>query len=318
MNPFLNSVEILKAVIRWKWHLLVIALISTAASIIFSGPSFIKPRFKSFAIIYPSNLIAYSTESPTEQMLQMLQSSDVRKQVIMDFNLVNHYEIDSVKNTHALSEVLKMYEENVNINKTEYESVQIEVWDTDPLVAASMVDSIIHLGDMKIRSMQREKAHEVLVISKTQLDLKKVEMDAMEDTLKKYSAQYGLLDFKIQAKEFSRGYVNALSSGRGVSESKTMLKTLAEQGNVFNSVSENIYRIRGTYNDLKVVYDIALRDVTKELSYANEVTHPILPDKKSYPIRWLIVVISVGASLFIAFLVLLLFSSKNRMEYRSV
>ena len=318
MNPFLNSVEILKLVIRWKWHLAVIALITLIASVIFSGPTFIKPRFKSFALVYPSNLITYSTESATEQMLQMLQSSDVRKQMIDEFNLLKHYGIDSSKNTHAMTEVVKMYGENITIDKTEYESVRIEAWDENPLVAAAMVDSIIHFGNMKIRALHREKANEVFIISKSQLELKKAEMDAMEDTLKKYSLQYGLLDFKIQAKEFSRGYANALTSGRGLNESKTMLKMLAEEGNLFNSVTENLWRVRGTYNDLKIVYDNAYRDVTKELSYTNEVTHPIVADKKSYPIRWLIVVISVGASLFIAFLVLLVFSSKNKMEYKSV
>lgn len=320
MNPFLNSVEILRAVIRWKWHLVVVALISLVASVIFSGPFFIEPKFKSFAIVYPSNLIAYSTESATEQMLQMLQSSDVREEVITRFNLVSHYEIDSARNIHARTEVIKMYEDNVKIKKTEYESVEIEVWDTDPLVAADMVDSIIHLGNLKIRSLQREKAHEVLVITRNQLDRQKAELDAMEDTLERYTRQYGLLDFKIQAKEFSRGYANAITSnaGRGLNESKSMLKTLAEHGNTFNSLSENLWRIRGTYNDLKVIYDNALRDVTKDLTYTNVVTHPIVADKKSYPIRWLIVVISVAASLFIAFFVLVLFSSKKLLQNKVV
>jgi hypothetical protein len=249
----------------------------------------------------------------------MLQSSDVRQEVINMFGLMKHYDIDSVRNLHARTEVVKMYEDNVNINKTEYESVEIEVWDTDPLVAAAMADSIIVLGDLKIRSLQREKAHEVLVLTKDQLDRKTAEMNAMEDSVEKYSIQYGLLDFKIQAKEYARGYANALtsSSGRGLNESKTMLKMLADHGNAFNAMNENLWRVRGTYNDLKILYDNAVRDVTKELSYANEVTHPIVADKKAYPIRWLIVVVSVGASLFIAFFVLILFSSKKQLQNRA-
>src|SRR2546423_2548847 len=123
MNEYLNSVDIVKVVIRWRWHLLIIVLISVAASIVFSGPAFIQPKYKSFAIVYPSNLISYSTESSTEQMLQMLQSSDVRKKIIRTFNLFQHYEIDSNKNKHAQTEMLAMYADNVNINKTEYESV---------------------------------------------------------------------------------------------------------------------------------------------------------------------------------------------------
>jgi uncharacterized protein involved in exopolysaccharide biosynthesis len=315
MNPFLNSVDILKAVIRWKWHLLVVVVVSIVASVIFSGPAFIKPKFKSFALVYPSNLIAYSTESATEQMLQMLQSSDVRQQIIHDFNLVSHYELDSTHDIHARSEVLKMYDENVTINKTEYESVQIEVWDTDPLVAAAMVDSIIVIGDREIRSVQREKSMEVLVIAKNQLERKKNELDSMETKIKEYSSKYGLLDYKIQAKEVTRGYAKAITgSGKGLNELKSQMKMLIENGEDFNSLSEHVWRIRGTYNDLKVLYDNAYRDVVKELSYANVVTHPIVADKKSYPIRWLIVVISAAASFFVAFFVLLSLSSRNEIR----
>ena len=76
-------------------------------------------------------------------------------------------------------------------------------------------------------------------------------------------------------------------------------------------MSEHLFRMRGTYNDLKVSHDVALRDVVKDLTYANVVTHPIVADKKSYPIRWLIVLISGSASFLLAFLVLLTFSSKK-------
>lgn len=313
MNPFLNSVDIFKAAIKWKWHLLIIALISFIASVIFSGPTFIKPKYKSFAIVYPSNLIAYSTENSTEQLLQLLQSSDIREDIIKTFNLKVHYEIDTLQNEHSHTEVIKMYEDNISISKTEYESVKIEVWDTDPFIASSMIDSIINLGNKKARSLQREKSKEVLVISKNQLDRKKAEMDSMDNLIKNYSITYGLLDYKIQTQEYSKGYAKSVvsKSGKGLNEMKAMLKTLEEKGEDFNSLTEHVWRIRGTYNDLKVVYDNNLRDVTKELTYTNIVTNAIPADKKSYPIRWLIVAVSVSASLFLAFMILLLFSSKK-------
>ena len=93
-----------------------------------------------------------------------------------------------------------------------------------------------------------------------------------------------------------------------------MLKTLTENGEDFISLTEHLWRIRGTYNDLKVLYDVALRDATKFLSYSNVVTHPIVADKKSYPIRWLIVLISTAASFFVAFFVLLMFDSRKTLR----
>lgn len=315
-NSFFNSAELIRSIIRWKKHLIIVGLISLGASILFSSPWFIKPKYKSFALAYPSNLIAYSTESATEQMLQLAQSSDIRERIIHDFDLYKHYDIDTVNNKHFRTDVIKMYEENVTIKKTEYESMEITVLDEDPVVASNMVDSIIHFFDVKARSLQAEKSAEVMVIAKNQLDQKLLQMDSMEEKLRTYRTQYGILDYKEQSKEATRGYLRGLSSGnqRATAEAKVMLDALREKGGEFNSLNEHLWRVRGNYNDLKLVYENAVRDVTKKLTYANVVSRPSPSDKKAYPIRWLIVLISVGSSLFLAFMILLIFNSKKEFS----
>jgi len=59
------------------------------------------------------------------------------------------------------------------------------------------------------------------------------------------------------------------------------------------------------YIELKTDYEVALRDVEKDLTYTNVVSNPIPADKKSKPVRWLIVCFSVFATLFISIAVLL-------------
>ena len=248
-------------------------------------------------------------------MLQLAQSSDIRDKVIKDFNLFRHYDIDTLKNIHFRTDVIKMYEENVTIKKTEYESMEITVLDEDPVIASAMVDSIIHFFDVKARSLQAEKCVVVMIIAKNQLDQKLAQMDSMEERLRKYRTEYGILDYKEQSKEALRGYLRGLSGGnpRAASEAKVMLDALRDKGGEFNALNEHLWRVRGTYNDLKLVYENAVRDVTKKLTYANVVTRPQPSDKKAYPIRWLIVLISVGSSLFLAFMVLLIFNSRQEL-----
>ncbi len=313
-NSFFDASEIINAINKWKKHLIIVGLISLAASILFSSPWFIKPKFKAYALIYPSNLIAYSNESATEQMLQLAQSSDIRDWVIKNFNLYEHYEIDTTKNQFYLSEVIKNYEENVSIKKTEYETMEITVFDTDPKVAARMVDSIIHYFDVKARQLHAEKSKEVLIISRDQLDQKRLQMDSMETKLKLYRTEYGLLDYKEQSREATRGYLRGLNSGSGrsVTEAQNLISALKDKGGEFNALNEHLWRIRGDYNELQLVYENAQRDVYKKLTYANVVTRPQPADKKSFPVRWLIVVISVGASLLVAFMTLLIFHSTNK------
>jgi capsular polysaccharide biosynthesis protein len=315
-NTFFNSIELLRLVKRWKKHLLIVGLISLAGSIIFSSPFFIKPKFKSFALIYPSNLIAYSTESATEQMLQLTQSYDIRDRVISTFHLFDHYGIDTVNNHSFHSEVYKMYDENIIIKKTEYESMEITVYDTDPLLASEIADSIIHYFDVKARALQVEKSYEVMIISAEQLTHKKSEMDSMETRLHEYGIKYGLLDYKTQSKEVTRAYMRGLSDNnkRVIDETKKIIEGLKDKGTEFNSINEHLWRTRGTYNDLKLLYDNAVRDVYKKLTYANVVTRPYPSDKKASPVRWLIVLISVGSSLLLAFMLLLIFDSKNKIS----
>ena len=145
-----------------------------------------------------------------------------------------------------------------------------------------------------------------MVISKNQLDQKLAQMDSMEERLRKYRTEYGILDYKDQSKEAIRGYLRGLSgnNSRATTEAKSMMDALRDKGGEFNALNEHLWRVRGTYNDLKLVYENAARDVTKKLTYANVVSRPQPSDKKAYPIRWLIVLISVGSSLFLAFMIL--------------
>ena len=206
-----------------------------------------------------------------------------------------------------------MYDQNVTVSKTEYESVDIVVYDTDPVYAAGMIDSMVSYLNKKARFLQREKSYEVLAMSRRRLGLKKIEMDSIEALIQTYRDKYGLLEYKTQAKEYARAYLKALQSGspRALSESKQMLMSLGEKGGEFSALSEHLWRVRGAYNDLKLEYETFLNDVSKELTYANIVTYPVPADKKSYPIRWLIVVVSVFCSLFMAFLVLLFLDSRK-------
>lgn len=314
-NKFFNSIDLLRLLTRWKKPLIIVGSIALVGSIIISSPIFIKPKYKSFALVYPSNLIAYSTESATEQMLQLTQSYDIRDKIINQFHLFEHYNIDTTKNKTFKSDVYKKYDENIIIKKTEYESMEITVYDTDPLIASEIADSIIHYFDLKARELQVEKSYEVMIISLDQLQSKKKEMDSMETKLHEYSTEYGLLDYKAQSKEITRAYMRGLTDNnkKVIDESKQIIKGLQDKGPEFNALSEHLWRIRGTYNELKQVYDNAYRDVYKTLTYANVVTRPYPSDKKAYPVRWLIVLASVGSSLLLAFMVLIVFDSKEKI-----
>src|SRR5258706_14475469 len=101
-------------VLLWKWrvHLLVILFLSGTGAFIFSGPQLIKPMYSSEAILYPSNLIPYSTESPTAQMLQLLQSSEIRDSIIAQLDLMKRNEIEPAKSRIHRTQLYDSYLSN--------------------------------------------------------------------------------------------------------------------------------------------------------------------------------------------------------------
>jgi uncharacterized protein involved in exopolysaccharide biosynthesis len=312
-----DSAFILDALLKYRKHLIIITIASIAASVLFSSELFMKPKFKSTAIVYPSNLIPYSTESPTEQMLQLFESDDIRDQLIMDFNLMSHYEIDSTQK-YPLSLLHLQMAENIKIDKTKFESVEIEVWDSDPKVAKALADSILAKFDKKVRNIQRQKTGEVVVIFKNQMDLKKAEMDSMEAELKSIREKYDIMDFENQVKSFSRVYYEAMVDGKaGSGGNRPIDKTLnniLSKGGEYVSLKEHLWRVRGTYNDLKIKYEDLLKDLTKELTYSSVVTSPVVAEKKSYPVRSLIVVMFTGSMLLLASFVIVFIENRKRVS----
>nr|MBK9649972.1 hypothetical protein [Bacteroidota bacterium] len=199
----LDLVALIKIFRKWKKHLLITGIVAIVLGFVITMPFIMPPQFESTVILYPSNLIPYSTESPTETMLQLLESDDIKDRLINTFDLYNHYRID----TTAKFPRTKMYNllnDQIFITRTAFESVEISVLDEDPKVAAHMCDTIVSYLDWKARSLQRLKTKEVLTIFENQTKSKKLEIDSLELRLMDIRANYGILDFKTQSKEISK------------------------------------------------------------------------------------------------------------------
>jgi uncharacterized protein involved in exopolysaccharide biosynthesis len=303
----------IRVVLRWKMQFIVVSLAAIVLSVLFSAEWFIKPKFKSTAIIYPSNIIPYSTESPSEQMLQLFESSDIRDAVINKFKLAEHYGIDT-NSTGGISKLIARYESNVEIKRTQYESIEIKVLDENPGTACAIANEIIKQLNLKARALQRQKTGEVLVIVKNQLERKHKSLDSLDVVLKELRIKYQILDYDMQAKEVTKAYLKSLSGGKSkVQDVDVMLRNLEEKGGEYYEAKKTYDALLGSYNATRIEYDNVLKDLTKELTYTNVVTKPAIADKKSYPVRWLIVTVSFIASNMFLFLMALIFDIRKKL-----
>ena len=318
MQSQFYQINILKFLNKWKIHLGVIVLIAIVLSAIFSGPWFITPKFKSFAIVYPSNISPYSDESETEQMLQILQSSDIRDSIIKKYNLAKHYEIDS-SYKYFRSTMIWEYSQNVRVSKTTFEGINIEVTDWDPKIACDMVNAILYYYNKKVRRLHEDKFKEVVELYDRSILKKQQYIDSLENRFVELSTTYGLLDYGNQSREIARGYLKTIdgSSGINTKEVLRLKQNIEQKGGEFLLLQTLIQQEAGKFAELKQDYETAYMNFDRKFSYTNVITEPFVADKKSFPVRWLIVVITSLATFLIAFLAILIFENYNGLVKNS-
>lgn len=308
----MKDFDLLNIVNKWKVTLAIVLGSSIVLSAIFSSKYFIDPKYKSWAVIYPSNLMPYSQESPTEQMLQLFQSDSIFNHVVNHFKLASHYELDSLSPV-IHNELLNIYNENVSIKKTEYEAVKIEVLDKDPEVASNMINEMVNAFNAYTLKLNKQKSAELVEIFEEQLDRKGMQIDSINTALKEIAVKFGIVDYVAQSRELSKEYYRTIASGneKKIGELTNSMRNLEERGGKFHELQNHLWNSTQEYATLQTQYNTLLSDSKKSLTYTNMVVKPFPSQKKAYPIRWLIVTISACASTLFALMVIAILEGKK-------
>ena len=294
-----NMVELLAR--RWKLFA-VIGLLSILLSAIFSSESFITPLYKSFAIVYPSNLSHYSDESFTEQMLQILESDDLKFKMLKTFDLYKRYKIDP-SSEYAEARVLKKIDDYISVDKTEYESVKIKVLDKDPKMAKIMVDSLIAFYNEKVATIHKQKYKEELDITANQLRFLTHKKDSLYKVLNQLRDSTRLYHPGDQIKGITKSFVSDRPEG------KVLYKSLIKNGEYITHIEGLFGNYKKQWFDYKLHYEETLKEYQKNISYVHVVEKPYVLNKKVYPVRWLIVLFSLITTLVFSIIIVIVFES---------
>ncbi len=307
MKSFFDNQDLVKLIWKWKRHLIGVGTIAIVGAAIFSSPWFITPMFQSQARIYPTNTNTYSEESESEQMLEVLNSTDIKWQLIDTFNLEERFEIPEDE-AHFRTKILKEYNDRITCKKTEYESIELKALDADPQVASDMIDSLIVFYNRKVLILNRQKAREQATFYEKDLNRKRREIEAVAAEMEPLRKEYGLLDYEIQAEQVTQGYMSALAGGadsRAIADIKNLMTNLEEKGGRFFLLQKELLALEMQRDTIASRYDKALANAEKDVTYTMVVEEPFPADKKAYPTRWLIVLVSLVAVEFLALLTIL-------------
>ncbi|MGM0613191.1 MAG: Wzz/FepE/Etk N-terminal domain-containing protein [Bacteroidota bacterium] len=295
---------------RWKFTLIIITLAAAILAAIFSGTVFIEPKYKANVIMFPSSsnsvsksllaentanaedIMEFGEEEQAEQMLQILNSNPIRSRVIDKFNLMEHYDIDPDAK-YKMTELYNTYDDNISFKRTEYMAVEVSVLDTDPEMSAKIANYISGLYDSVKTKMQRQRAHQAYKMVENEYHELKEEVQTMEDSLS-VLRQMGIHDYESQAERINEELAKQLAKGnqRAVERLNEKLELLAKYGGSYVSIRDALEYEKKQLSKIKAKYEEAKMDAESDLPHKFIVEEAYAPERKAYPIRWLIVVVS--------------------------
>lgn len=306
-----SSKYLCKLLAQYRKPLLIILAAAAVMAVIFSSPFFITPLYKSTTIIYPtsSNSISkvlisttYQSEKDimnigedeqTEQMLQVLNSNRVRDKVISRFNLMEHYNIKP-DSKYPITKLNKLYDSRIKFRRTEYNAVKITVLDSDAALSARIANEIAEIFDSTMNQMQKEVAIEAFRIVEQTYSTLWNEMQQLEDSLNTLR-KLGVFDYESQVEMLSQQLAVELGKGntQGVNKIQEQLDILAQYGGAAYAINERLDNDRLQLSLVKSKYEEAKVDATEFIPHKFVVTSAFQAERKAYPVRWIIVVVTV-------------------------
>ncbi|MDA9809315.1 Wzz/FepE/Etk N-terminal domain-containing protein [Flavobacteriales bacterium] len=315
-----NSYDLISFLWKNRKPLFVVGIIAFLSSAIVS--LLIEEKFESTVTLYPTktssvtfnenitedqSVSKFGEDEEAEQMLQILESSSIREKIITKYNLMIHYDID-LDSKYLNTALTKTYTENINFKRNNNGAVLISVLDKSPDTAALIANDITSLFDSIKNSMIHERAKTDFIIKKQKLNKIKGQMQSLRDTMTSLSSMGVVIDDAYRA--LTEGYVNAKDPEMKKSF-KTKMNMTEKYGSILKSFQIKAGFLSKRLANMETTYEQAESDANSYLSHKFVVEKAYPAEKKAYPIRWLIVVLSTFSSLLLGISGLLI---KNKID----
>jgi uncharacterized protein involved in exopolysaccharide biosynthesis len=310
----------------------VLLIVGIAAFLISTVAAFmITPKYKSTVTMFAASSVSvsksllaqsYSTakggllnfgeEEEAEQLLQILNSEELRARIIEKFDLVNHYKIDK-NSKYPMTQLGNEFAGNFKFSKTQFMSISIEVFDEDPKLAADMANYAAAMVDTVMNRMHHERAQKALNIVTRELANVQNQMKTLEDSLA-VIRKAGVNDYKSMSKVFNEAYAKAMlkNSPSTMQKIEAKLAVLSKYGTPYQSLTFMQEYLSERLSDMQQKYAEAKVDVDQDLPYKYIVDSATPSEKKAKPKRMIIILVSTLSAVFFALLALIILDSVRK------
>lgn len=331
-----NAFSLLKFMWKWrKWLLIVCAatfVVSAACSFL------VRPRFKSTAVIYAPRtssvskillneqnynerleIKALATVDETEQMLPFLNAVAIKDSLINKYNLADYYGIDLNKKG-GKTKLYKTVMNNLTVKRTEYGAISVSMSDWDPQRAYQMTLDVIRWLDTIKNRVEYERASAAVAILQHQMDSIQHELDIVNDSIREIMS-HGVFDVKLQSERLTQQYAIAAAQGNTAAMQRIQKEqdTIAKYGAQLTSYQDLEFNFSKYHALCKEKLMDAKMDMTTIMPVKFVIDQPYPADKKYYPKKSLIVIISTLCAFILTMIVLLMIERvENRPERKDI
>ncbi|MBO4543531.1 MAG: hypothetical protein J5725_10175 [Bacteroidales bacterium] len=302
------------------WKLLIIVAIATIV-VSFACACLIPPQFKSTVILLPTSTNAVSQvvlaegnyneeldvtqfgdDMSVDRMVQILNSRYIKDHLIQKFDLIAYYDLDTTTK-YWKTKLYKNMQGDIKCARNSYLGVEVSVANKNPQMAADMANEIANYYDTLKHQIITQRTHRAFEIVQAEMDSLEILIEKTSDSLSIVMA-HGVYDYETQSERLYQQYAKEVAAGNqtAINRLDKELKTLQEWGPLSFSLKEQIVNLREYQQVLQSKKQMARVDMQYALSQKFVVEYAVPSDKKFYPKKIMIVLVST-----ISMLVLTLF-----------
>ncbi len=304
MDKEFNLITALRIVLKWKKPILVLIIVSGIAAALFSV--FVMDEyFLSSSTFYPSNQYVsdrsmifnsqntggqieyFGGKGDVNRILTIANSEPIIDYIIDSFKLVEHYKIDRTA-AYWKTKVRKKFDKNYEAIKTEHDAVDISIFDTDPKLAAAIVNAVVEKVDEENKSHINETKKNLFNLISNQILEQQKNVNGYVDTLSMLATLY-----KVKVSSGAPGTV--IVEGTDVRAVQQYKALLAKQENAEKELNNRI--------NIKEQMEVAMKSNTSSLFIVEKATPA---DRREKPVRSLVVLITMLFTAFVSLIGVLL------------
>ena len=361
-----NLLDVFASVWRWRKQIILLSAFVTIGTIAVS--LFLPNYYTATSTFVPANEdkdlfnregknnSMYGDEDAVDRAIIFASSAPLVEFMIKEFKLAERYKINATS-PKGESKVSKRFLKLYNLKKNEHGGIEISIQDTDPQMAAKMLNAAIAKIDELYKQATSPNKELMLNTYENALTTKRNELKSIGDSLFMLRRKYSVFDVKTQGELLSTLLVETESQlaensakldayrkiGRqdSIANLSAKVQGLNKKLEMLNSKSDSVNSSLSinAYNEgreLIMYYDSQTESINEDIgeilkeyarfkAQADSKTSSIIvlepvqiPKIKSYPVRSLLTIAALFISLVIGLIGALVLDLNKRIDWKSV